>query len=61
MRYFFGGSGLNPREPVAWVSNITAGKEPSGRKAMQLMEAVVESENMLKALRHVETDKGSGE
>jgi len=28
---------------------------------MQLMEAVVESENMLKALRHVEMDKGSGE
>jgi RNA-directed DNA polymerase len=53
------GSGRNPQEAVACASNVTARKEHSSRKAMQLMEAVVERENMFRALRQVEANKGS--
>ena len=57
--YSSGSSGRNPQEPVAGASNLTARKEHSSQKTMQLMEAVVEGENMLKALRQVEANKGS--
>lgn len=57
--YSSGSSGRNPQEPVAGASNLTARKEHSSRKTMQLMEAVVEGENMLKALRQMEANKGS--
>jgi RNA-directed DNA polymerase len=54
-----GGSGRNPQGPVAGAPGLTARKEHSRQKAMQLMEAVVERENMVRALRQVETNKGS--
>ncbi len=53
------GSGRNPREAVACGSNVTARKENSGQKAMQLMEQAVERENMLKAWKQVAANKGS--
>lgn len=54
-----GGRGRNPHEPVAGASSLTARKEPSRQKVEQLMEAVVERENMAKALRQVMGNKGS--
>ena len=57
--YSSGRRGRNPQGPVAGASNLTARKENSCRKTKQLMEAVVERENMLKALRQVEANKGS--
>jgi RNA-directed DNA polymerase len=54
-----GGSGRNPQGPVGCASSLTARKDASRRKTMQLMEAVVERENMFKALRQVEANKGS--
>jgi RNA-directed DNA polymerase len=54
-----GSSGRNPRGPVACASSLTARREASGQKSQKLMEAVVERENMLKALRQVEANKGS--
>ena len=54
-----GSSGRNPQGPVGWASSLTARREHSSQKTMQLMEAVVERENMLKALRRVEANKGS--
>lgn len=53
------GSGRNPRGPVACASSLTARREASRQKTEGLMEAVVERENMLKALRQVEANKGS--
>ena len=54
-----GSSGRNPQGPVACASSLTARKDASRRKTMQLMEAVVERENMFRALRRVEANKGS--
>jgi RNA-directed DNA polymerase len=54
-----GGSGRNPQGPVGCASSLTARKDASRQRTMQLMEAVVERENMFKALRQVEANKGS--
>jgi RNA-directed DNA polymerase len=54
-----GGSGRNPQGPVGCASSLTARKDASRQRTMQLMEAVVERENMFKALRQVEGNKGS--
>jgi RNA-directed DNA polymerase len=53
------GSGRNPREAGDGASNATARTESSCPKAVGLMEAVVERENMMKALRRVEENRGS--
>ena len=53
------GSGRNPREQKSGVSKATAKRECSIHETNQLMEAVVERENMLAALRRVESNKGS--
>lgn len=52
-------SGRNPQWPVAGASRPTAIRDNSRQKHQRLMEAVVERENMFKALRQVETNKGS--
>ena len=57
--YSSGSSGRNPQEPVAGASSLTAIRENSGQKTKKLMEAVVERENMFRALRQVEANKGS--
>jgi len=57
--YSSGGRGRNPQGPVAGASNLTAKRSDSWRKIQKLMEAVVERENMFKALRQVEANKGS--
>ena len=57
--YSSGGSGRNPQGPVAGASNLTARRETPARRLKQLMEAVVERENMFKALHQVEANKGS--
>ncbi len=57
--YSSGSSGRNPQGPVAGASNLTAKRDESRQKTKQLMEAVVERENMFKALRRVEANKGS--
>lgn len=54
-----GSSGRNPQGPAVCASSLTARKENSRRKIQGLMEAVVERENMFKALRQVEANKGS--
>ncbi len=57
--YSSGSSGRNPQGPVAGASKLTARKEYSRPKIGSLMEQVVERENMFKALRRVEANKGS--
>src|SRR5208337_29767 len=57
--YSSGGRGRNPQGPVAGASSLTAKRDDSCQKAQKLMEAVVERENMFKALRQVEANKGS--
>ena len=57
--YSSGGSGRNLQGPVAGASSLTATRDISRQKNLELMEAVVERENMLKALRQVEANKGS--
>ena len=57
--YSSGGRGRNPQGPVAGASSLTAKRDNSCQKAQKLMEAVVERENMVKALRQVEANKGS--
>src|SRR5208283_1388001 len=57
--YSSGSRGRNPHEPVAGASNLTAKRDDSCRKTQKLMEAVVERENMFKALRQVEANRGS--
>ena len=57
--YSSGGRGRNPQGPVAGASSLTAKRDDSCRKVQKLMEAVVERENMVKALRQVESNKGS--
>ena len=55
-----GSSGRNPQGPVVCASSPTARRENSCQETQELMEAVVERENMLSALRRVEANKGSG-
>ena len=57
--YSSGSRGRNPQVPVAGASNLTAKRDDSCRKTEKLMEAVVERENTVKALRQVEANKGS--
>lgn len=57
--YSSGERGRNPQGPVAGASSLTAKREDSRQKTQNLMEVVVERENMFKALRRVETNKGS--
>ncbi len=57
--YSSGSSGPNPQGPVAGASSLTAIRDDSRQKTQKLMEAVVEGENMFKALRQVEGNKGA--
>jgi RNA-directed DNA polymerase len=57
--YSSGGRGRNPQGPVAGASSLTAKRDNSCQKTQKLMEAVVERENMFRALRQVEANKGS--
>lgn len=57
--YSSGRSGRNPQGLVAGASSLTAIRENSRQKIQTLMEAVVEGENMFRALRRVEANKGS--
>ena len=57
--YSSGSRGRNPQGPVAGASNLTAKRDDSRQKSQKLMEAVVERENMFRALRRVEANKGS--
>jgi len=57
--YSSGGRGRNLQGPVAGASNLTARRDSSCRKVQKLVEEVVERENMVKALRQVEMNKGS--
>jgi len=53
------GSGRNPRESEVSASRVTARLEDSEPETKLLMEAVVERENMVQALKRVETNKGA--
>ncbi len=53
------GSGRNPREHGAGVSVAAMGWDHFRSETTQLMDAVVERENMIKALRRVERNKGA--
>ena len=53
------GSGRNPREYGAGVSNLTARTEPSYPETGSLMDAVVEREKLWSALGRVESNKGA--
>jgi len=57
--YSSGSRGRNPQGPVAGASNLTAKRDDSCRKTQKLMEAVVERENMVRALHQVEANKGA--
>jgi RNA-directed DNA polymerase len=54
-----GSSGRNPQGLVDCASSLTAKRDNSSQKTQDLMEAVVERENMFKALRRVKANKGS--
>ena len=56
--YSSGKRGRNPQGPVVVASRLAARREDSIQKTQTLMEAVVERENMFKALRQVEKNKG---
>ncbi len=53
------GSGRNPREYEAGVSVAAMSWDHFRSETMQLMDAVVERENMIEALRRVERNKGA--
>ena len=53
------GSGRNPREQGAGVSVATMGWDHFRSETKQLMDAVVERENMIEALRRVERNRGA--
>jgi len=53
------GSGRNPREGEVGASRVTARLENSKPETKRLMEAVVERENMVQALKRVEANKGA--
>ncbi len=52
-------SGRNLQGPVVCASRLTARRDDPSQKIQDLMEAVVERENMFRALRRVESNKGS--
>jgi RNA-directed DNA polymerase len=52
-------SGRNPRGSVDGAPNVTARKGLPNQETMQLMEAVVERGNMIKALHQVKSNRGS--
>ena len=54
-----GASGRNPRGPGVCASTATAMRDVSRQESSQLMEAVVARENMLLALKRVESNKGA--
>jgi len=54
-----GGCGRNPRLPADGASNTPAEQVTSGSETLHLMEAAVERENMIAALRRVEQNKGA--
>src|SRR2546429_9756468 len=53
------GSRRNRREEGLGASKVTARREDSGPEIEQLLEAVVERENMWRALKQVERNKGA--
>jgi len=53
------GSRRNRREEGLGASRVTARREDSGSEAEQLLEAVVERENLWRALKQVERNKGA--
>src|ERR1700726_924256 len=53
------GSRRNWQEEGLGASRVTAGRENSGSETEQLLEAVVERENMWRALKQVERNKGA--
>jgi len=54
-----GGSGRNPRGTADGASSRTARQGTSNPKEVQLLEAVLERENLIKALEQVERNKGA--
>jgi len=54
-----GSSGRNPQGPDVCASTATAMRDVSRQESSQLMEAVVARENMLLALKRVESNKGA--
>ena len=54
-----GGKGRNPRLPITGASNSTASQENSLPQDERLMEEVLSKENMIKALRRVESNQGA--
>lgn len=55
-----GGSGRNPRGTADGASSCTAKQGASDPKEVQLLEAVLERENLIKALERVERNQGAG-
>ena len=55
-----GGSGRNLRRTADGASSRTAKQGTSNPKEVQLLEAVLERENLIKALERVERNKGAG-
>ena len=53
------GGGRNPPEAGDGASNVTARRDHCCPETVSMMEAVVERENMMAALRRVEANKGS--
>ncbi len=58
-KFHGGSSGQNPRGKPAKASSTTAREEQTNPSTTQLMEAVVERSNRIKALRQVERNRGS--
>jgi RNA-directed DNA polymerase len=54
-----GGKGRNPRLPDAGAPKTTAGQDNSEPREDQLMEEVLTKENMTKAMKRVEANKGA--
>ena len=54
-----GGGGRNPRDIRESASNVTAARGTPSQESKQLIEAVVERENMTRALKRVERNKGA--
>lgn len=54
-----GGKGRNPRLPDEGASKSTAGQDNSEPREHQLMEEVLTKENMTKAMKRVEANKGA--
>ena len=55
-----GGKERNSREPVAaGVSKFTASQEYTDPRGSQLMQEVLTKENMIKAMKRVEANKGA--